>query len=105
MQLMRRVLTYPCHKRTLFLHMKAIFQRVSSREWILRRSVSTERRWLSHDFPQYSNEKQKRVWGTLTPKRETRINLKGGGVTLKGFLLTKKLKPERGKEIHDLGYT
>jgi len=240
-QLMRRVLTYPCHKRTLFLHMKAIFQRVSSREWILRRSVSTERRkkllrgptfhnivqrickhaivishkktkidehrgyyraevtlklnattvdcfhnsatgyraqyykairngelankyavhrlipvivgrlnelekracpiwwlkksllhpeaklwiyqgrwlrlakqcdrnllvkrWLSHDFPQYSNEKQKRVWGTLTPKGETRINLKGGGVTLKGFLLTKKLKPERGKEIHDLGYT
>jgi hypothetical protein len=49
--------------------------------------------------------KKKRIWGTLTPKGETRLNLKGGYVTLTGSILTRRLKPERGKEIHDLGYT
>ena len=63
------------------------------------------KRWLSNGCPQNTAEKKKRVWGTLTPKGETRINLKGGGVTITGSLLTKRLKPERGKEIHELGYT
>jgi len=63
------------------------------------------KRWLRNGSSQNPTEKKKRVWATLTPKGETRINLKGGGVTITGSLLIKRVKPERGKEIRDLGFT
>ena len=50
-------------------------------------------------------EKKRRLWATLTPGKEMRIDLKGAPPTLEGKLLTKSLKSERSFDIHRVGYT
>jgi hypothetical protein len=59
------------------------------------------KRWL-YSKP---SKKKRRLWATLTPMNETRIDLKGAPLTRNGRLLRKNLKHKRSEEIHAVGYT
>jgi hypothetical protein len=62
-------------------------------------------RWklgLNHENP--SKIKKARL-GILCPLYETRIDLLGGFINLKGSSLDKSLKPCRSQDIHDFGFT
>lgn len=48
---------------------------------------------------------ERRLWATLTPGNEIRIDLKGAPLTLAGKPLTKSLKRGRSFDIHRVGYT
>lgn len=67
------------------------------------RNIYTWRNRL-HISPSTSGKK-KLVRGSLCPKDETQIVVKGGFLTLAGAPNKKKLKPHRGKDIHDFGFT
>jgi hypothetical protein len=58
-------------------------------------------RWLDYR----RDKKRKDCWPLLTPEHETQIDLKGAPLTLEGKPYNKSLKPDRGKHIHDAGYT
>ena len=59
------------------------------------------RRWLAYKW----KKKHKQHWSTLVPQNETRIDLKGAPLTLDGIRLKKSLKPSRGRQIYEAGYT
>ena len=59
------------------------------------------RRWLAYRW----TKKHKQHWSSLIPKSETRIDLKGAPLTLDGTPLKKSLKPSRGRQIFEAGYT
>jgi len=59
------------------------------------------KRWLGSN----PAKRNRRLWVTLTPRKETQIDLKGGPLTLSGEQLTKPLKSGRSKDIHTVGYT
>jgi len=64
------------------------------------------KRWV--DQQQLSPDKKKRKkarWASLTPDRETRIDLKGAYFTIDGKPLGVSTKPCRGCEIHEYGFT
>jgi len=58
-------------------------------------------RWLAHG----ARDPKRQLWATLTPRGETRIDLKGAPLTRDGKYLRRHLKPNRSKDIRDLGYT
>lgn len=62
--------------------------------------------WMNRQgsCPATSGER-KLIWGSLSPKDETRIDVKGVFLTLTGTPKNKRLKPRRGKDIHDFGFT
>jgi hypothetical protein len=59
------------------------------------------RRWLAYKWA----EKHKDLWSSLAPGDETRIDIKGAPVALDGTPLSTSLKPTRGQQIHDAGFT
>jgi len=62
------------------------------------------RRWLNQPRTP-RRERKLRRWASLTPRDETRIDLKGAPIRLDGRPRTKSLKPNRGRDIHLFGYT
>ena len=73
--------------------------------WLLIGQLSdrnlTVKRWLGSN----PEKKKRRLWATLTPMNETRIDLKGAPLTLTGRSLPVSLKPGRSKDIYSVGYT
>ncbi|MBH0199063.1 MAG: hypothetical protein HP497_06520 [Nitrospira sp.] len=59
------------------------------------------KRWLEAN----STKLERRLWATLTPATEVRIDLKGAPLTLQGKLLRDRLKGRRSLDIHKTGYT
>jgi hypothetical protein len=59
------------------------------------------KRWLSSN----PRNRKRRVWASLTPASETRIDLKGAPLTLDGRRFAKSVKRNRSKDIHGVGYT
>lgn len=58
-------------------------------------------RWLKPN----STKVKRRLWATLTPATEVRIDLKGTPLTLTGKPLRDRLKKRRSLDIHKTGYT
>lgn len=71
----------------------------------LRRVKNSDRNLAVKRWQNQSTKDKKRVWASLTPMNETRIELKGAPISLDGRYLTRKLKPQRGNTIHQYGYT
>lgn len=71
----------------------------------LRFAKKSDRNLIVHRWETLSTGDKKRVWASLTPMNETRIELKGAPISLDGGYLTRRLKPRRGKTIHRYGYT
>lgn len=61
-------------------------------------------RWVHQQASRDRRRRRKAIWATLTPSNETRIDIKGGFLTLDGTRLG-RLKPTRAKDIHELGFT
>src|SRR5262249_34022465 len=72
----------------------------------LRLGKLTDRNLLVERWVRYRWDKPgKDHWANLTPENETRIDIKGGPVTPEGIPCSKRLKPNRGENIHNAGYT
>lgn len=64
------------------------------------------KRWLAKQHPcQDPSRRKKARWSSLTPKEESQIDFKGAFLTLDGKPLGRSLKPTRGKDIHECGFT
>ena len=59
------------------------------------------RRWLAYKW----KKTHQQLWPRLIPRNETRIELKGGPLTIDGTPLTRSVKPTRGRQIFEAGYT
>jgi hypothetical protein len=59
------------------------------------------KRWLNAN----STKLKRRLWATLTPVSESRIDLKGAPLALSGQPLRGRLKENRSRDIHRTGYT
>jgi hypothetical protein len=62
-------------------------------------------RWKRHLHSPESCERRLALLGSLAPAQESRIDIKGGFISLRGDPLGESLKPNRGWQIHELGYT
>ena len=62
------------------------------------------RRWVTALRSPREKHRRKAGWAGLTPNRETRIDVKGGFLTLEGER-SGTLKDNRSRDIRDLGFT
>lgn len=93
-----------CWVRRSLLHPEAKLW-IHQGPW-LRRPKKTDRqlgvrRWLAYKW----KKKHKQHWPSLIPRNETRIDLKGAPLRLDGTPLPKCLKPNRGQQICEAGFT
>ena len=86
------------------LHSKAKLW-IHQGRWLLIARMSERnlsvKRWLDSN----PTKKKRRLWATLTPMNETRIDLKGAPLTLTGRPLPRSLKRGRSEDIYAIGYT
>jgi hypothetical protein len=61
-------------------------------------------RWIEAQESSRANRRKKAIWASLTPARETMIDVKGGFIALSGDRLG-TLKRTRAREIHEVGFT
>lgn len=61
-------------------------------------------RWVQEEASLDPQRRKKATWASLTPREETRIDLKGGFLTLAGVPLGKS-KRTRSEDIYELGFT
>jgi hypothetical protein len=100
------------HKRTCpswwmgksLVHSKAKLW-IHQGRWLLLARLSDRNLIVNRWFNSNPTKKKRRLWATLTPMNETRIDLKGAPLTLDGRPLTISLKSGRSKDIHAVGYT
>ena len=64
----------------------------------------TVKRWVTAQSATNRSRQKKAVWSMLTPRRESRIELIGGFVSLSGVRCGQH-KAHRSREIHELGFT
>jgi hypothetical protein len=62
-------------------------------------------RWERHLHSSDSSKQRLALLGSLAPARESRIDVKGGFISLRGDPLGESFKPNRSWQIHELGYT
>ena len=62
-------------------------------------------KWVMQQASANKGERKKAKYATLTPDRETRIDIKGGFLTLDGERPSNLYKPARAKDIHKFGFT
>jgi hypothetical protein len=62
-------------------------------------------RWASHLQSLQRDDRKKALWGSLSASGESRIDIKGGFVDSNGNSLGGSLKPSRGQQIYELGFT
>jgi len=66
----------------------------------------TVKRWMcNRKLCSDKKNKKKESYGSLTPAKETQIEIKGGFITIAGLGLTNSMKPNRGKNINECGFT
>lgn len=62
-------------------------------------------RWAANLESPHPTVRKKALWGSLSAFGETKIDIKGGYVDSNGLPLGKSLKPDRSREIFELGFT
>ena len=76
--------------------------------WLRRRRMSDQNllvtRWLARHHDPDNKRRMKAKRSILTPAKETKLELKGGFLSLRGNL-RRTFKPHRSRELHELGYT
>lgn len=100
------------HKRTCppwwmeksLLHPKAKIW-IHQGRWLLIGRFSERNLFVKRWLDSNPTKKKRRLWATLTPMNETRIDLKGAPLTLTGRNLNASLKQNRSQEIYAVGYT
>ena len=100
------------HKRTCppwwmeksLLHPKAKIW-IHQGRWLLIARLSERNLFVKRWLDSNPTKKKRRLWATLTPMNETRIDLKGAPLTLTGRNLNKRLKRKRSQDIYAVGYT
>lgn len=77
--------------------------------WLRYRRISDRKiciqRWVSKLQSPERCDRKKALWGSLSASGEKRIDIKGGFVDSNGNPLGGSLKPSRGHQIHDFGFT
>jgi hypothetical protein len=63
------------------------------------------KRWVKQQTSTDEKKRKRAIWASLTPGEETRIDFKGGYFTLDEKPLGKSMKPNRGNDIHEYGFT
>jgi hypothetical protein len=61
-------------------------------------------RWVQRDTYD-KKDKTKRIWSTLTPESETRLDIMGAWIKMDGTFLRDHPKPNRSEEINVCGYS
>jgi hypothetical protein len=77
--------------------------------WLRYRPLSDRKilvqRWVSKLKSPLRCDRKKAMWGTLCASGENRIEIKGAFVDADGTQLSVSLKPFRGEQIHEFGFT
>ena len=86
----------------LWIHQGPWLRHNRKKDWLL-----LVQRWMEaqQSSSNDNEEKKKARWASLVPHLETRVDIKGGCLSLSGEPMGEQLKPNRGKDIHELGFT